>query len=266
MTQRTLVALVAGLFVGSVSAAQSYSSLAKLPDWSGYWRGGPPGGVPQGSGLPGAGGPPPAGAPARSRPPLNTAAQARMDEFSQPGVDPGNRERYCSPFRFVGSNASFTGFDVVFSPGRVTILNEEGLIRRIYTDGRKASEDGVESLGGSSTGHWEGDTLVVETIDIDHTASYPGEIQAGASPIGSNAKILERLRLIAKDSLQIETTIIAPELLTAPFKSTQVLQRDLEHTPIQRTGCVKNDRLVDPVTGFQRFDLTPPADIPPPPP
>lgn len=263
MNTRVFIATAACLLIAGVQsalAAQDYASLAKLPDWSGFWTGAPPaGGAP-----PATGGPPSAGGN-KNQPPLNAAAQARWDEGRKPGFDPGNRDRYCSPFRFVGNNASFTGIDVVFSPGRVTITNEEGLIRRIYTDGRSLPTDGIESLGGSSVGHWEGDTLVVETIDLDHTASYPGEIQAGASPIGSNAKVYERMRLIKKGSLQIETTLVAPELFTAPYKYTQVLNYDGKHTPIQRTACVKNDRLIDPVTGKQRFDLTPPDDIPPPP-
>lgn len=184
--------------------------------------------------------------------------------MSVPGVDPGNHDRHCQPFRFVGDNGFMTGFETLYTLGRVTTTNEQRLIRRIYID-RLLPTDGLESLAGSSVGHWEGKTLVVETVDIDHKAAYLRESDAGASLIGHDVRILERFYLANTNTLQIETALIAPELLTAAYKSTQSFKRDRNYMPIQRTACVKDDRLIDPATGKQRFDLTPPADIPPPP-
>lgn len=244
---------IAALALGSAEGAQDYASLAKYPDFTGFWiagGGGPPGGGGAGNFLTG-------GAP------LKPELAERLTKLNQSGVDPGGRDRYCSPFGFTGNNASFTGFDIVFSPGRMTLINEEGLIRRIYI-GRRMPKDAVDSLGGTSVAQWRGRTLVVETAFIDPQSKYPAATVAGAPAIGRNAHITEWFTLEGR-TLQIRMTMTAPQMLTGPFTTTRTYQRDEKHWPIQRTSCVDNDRLVDPVTGFQRFDLTPPSDIPPPP-
>jgi hypothetical protein len=44
-----------------------------------------------------------------------------------------------------------------------------------------------------------------------------------------------------------------------------IYHRDRGHVFVDDLSCVEDDRSIDPVTGKQRFDLTPPADLPPPP-
>jgi hypothetical protein len=59
-------------------------------------------------------------------------------------------------------------FEILMTPGRVTMLGEGdgNRMRRIYTDGRPHLEDPDLSLHGNSVGHWEGETLVVDTTAI----------------------------------------------------------------------------------------------------
>lgn len=264
-TRRIIAALAALLSSGVALAAQDYAALSKWPDFTGFWiesRGAPgaaPAANPAGQGVAPAG--PPGGFTGGA--PLKPALAKRLADMNAPGFDPGGRERYCSPFGFAGNNASLTGFDLVYSPGRLTLINEEGLIRRIYV-GRTFPKDAVDSLGGTSIAHWEGSTLVVETAYIDPQSKFPMAVIAGSAPIGKDARITEWFSMKGK-KLTIKMTMIAPDLLTAPFTTTRSYQRDDAHWPIQRTSCVDNDRQIDPVTGKQRFDLTPPADLPPPP-
>ena len=107
---------------------------------------------------------------------------------------------------------------------------------------------------------------MVQTSGLDHTASYPNERVPAAPEIGPGAGVTERIFLKAPDTLEIDAVLTAPAMLTRPYKSVQFYQRDRNYTPEDKSPCVKNDRLVDPVTGKQRFDLTPPPDLPPPPP
>jgi len=65
--------------------------------------------------------------------------------------------------------------------------------------------------------------------------------------------------------LQVDTVITAPKLFTGPYETSFEYKRDRNHTPEQTTICVPNDRSIDPTTGKQRFDMTPPVDLPPPP-
>jgi hypothetical protein len=59
--------------------------------------------------------------------------------------------------QFTGSNGGFTeAVEFLFTPGRVTLTNERGLIRRIYTDGRPMPTGVNPTNTGWSIGRWEG--------------------------------------------------------------------------------------------------------------
>jgi hypothetical protein len=178
----------------------------------------------------------------------------------------GDPKRWCRPPQFVGYNGGFVDMvEVLFTPGRVTLTSEMGLIRRIYTDGRALPPDPEPSNMGTSIGHWEGNTLVVETIGLNPESLFPG-IAPGAPKIGRDARVSERISLKDPNTLQIETTLVAPDILTAPDKRTRSYARAPRHVLREVTFCADNDRSIDPNSGKQRFDMTPPADLPPPPP
>jgi hypothetical protein len=67
------------------------------------------------------------------------------------------------------------------------------------------------------------------------------------------------------DTLEIVMRLDAPEALTEPFTTTFVYERDHGHRFHEQSDCVDEDRAIDPASGSQRFDLSPPADLPPPP-
>jgi hypothetical protein len=152
------------------------------------------------------------------------------------------------------------------SPGRLTIVSELGLVRRIFTDGRAVPADWPETREGLALGHWEGDgTLVVETTHLSPDVSYH-LVGSNIVTLGRGAYITERLRLIDADHLRVDTTLVAPDLLTAPEQRTRVFVRaPADYVPRQWDSCWSEDRSIDPASGRQRFDLTPPADLPPPP-
>jgi hypothetical protein len=94
---------------------------------------------------------------------------------------------------------------------------------------------------------------------------YPGP-QQGSVPIGRGARISERIRLKGPDTLVFEITTIAPEVLARPDKRSREYVRSSKPIANEITFCTDYDRSIEPGTGKQRFDLTPPADLPPPPP
>src|SRR6267142_443801 len=65
-------------------------------------------------------------------------------------------------------NPPHTAKDILFTPGRVTMLGESdgNRLRRIYTDSRPHPADPDPTFHGHSIGHWEGQTLVVDTVGI----------------------------------------------------------------------------------------------------
>jgi hypothetical protein len=233
----------------AAARAAAIDSLKSLPDWSGWW------------GLEG----PLSGEFQRTPPPLKPDLLAGMQNVMASDAG-GFRDLYCRPSQFAGYSGGFAeSIEFLFTPGRVTLTNESGLIRRIYTDGRSLPDQFDPSAAGLSVGHWEGQTLVVETTGIHPKALYP-QPYAGAIPVGTNVRIVERISLRDPQTLQFDVTMTAPDIFTATDRRTRVYSRVPKHTALQISFCSDSDRAIDPKTGKQRFDMTPPADLPPPPP
>lgn len=100
----------------------------------------------------------------------------------------------------------------------------ENAFRAIYIDGRKHMDPDlvVRSFNGESIGHWEGDTLVVDTTAFDpehHT------IDVGV-PISDQFHIVERIRLVdGGASLEIAYTMTDPKMWDGEWKSTKWWKR-----------------------------------------
>jgi hypothetical protein len=183
-----------------------------------------------------------------------------LGALADPDAQQQNRPGYCSPMVFSGFNGGFEdSIEFLFTPGRVTITSELGLLRRVSLN-RPLPTDVDESAMGTSVGHWDGSTLVVETTGLDRN----GFLMNGVK-IGANARIVERISLKGKDTLQIARRVVAPDVLTAPSEMNLVFLRDRDHVFHEASHCAKDDRSIDAGSGQQRFDLTPPADLPPPP-
>jgi hypothetical protein len=108
------------------------------------------------------------------------------------------------------------GYPVEFvqRPEQLTIIYETyNEVRRVFLDGRVIPErDILPSRGGTSWGHWEGDTLVVETTGLKESIDQP-------TAHGAQARIVERytpLTTGGRRRLDVEVTIHDPEFYTAP--------------------------------------------------
>ena len=111
--------------------------------------------------------------------------------------------------------ASFGGF-VVSSPEAVAILYEASpgpYYRVIYTDGRTHPTDWDTSYMGHSIGHWEGDTLVVDTVALDDTTWLGGP---GSSLHSDKEHVIERWTRKG-NQVTIETTVEDPVMFTKPW-------------------------------------------------
>lgn len=232
----------------------TYDSLRELPDFSGGWYIA----LDTISSLP--------------APPLKPEAATQLRGWRaqvKAGRDPadlGLKRSYCQPRRFTGFNSGLQDyFEILFTPGRVTITNELGLIRRIPIDPRPLAADLPESNTGTSVAHWEGRALVIETSGLKHDALYETPFTSYAPiRIGRGVHITERIALKERDVLEIDTRVIAPEVQDKPFDMVTLYRRERWHVFHEIDDCADN-RSFDNVTGRERFDLTPPADLPPPP-
>jgi hypothetical protein len=203
----------------------SWASIAKLPDWSGIWEvtfgGGPRGGGEQ-----------PALTPEYAKRLADyRAAQQRGDIQDTPAAN-------CVPNGMPSIMTQPYPMEILFTPGKVTIVIEAySQWRQIFTDGRKHPEDPDLTFNGHSIGHWEGDTLVVDTVGFttDTVLGFSGARHS------DKMRIVERMRLSGPDTLEIETTITDPEALAKPWTSKSVYGRHRDWT-LAEYVCQQNNR------------------------
>jgi hypothetical protein len=128
--------------------------------------------------------------------------------------------------------------ELLFTPGKVTILIEAYMqIRHIYTDGRPLPDDPDLTFNGTSIGHWEGDTLVVESVGF--TPDTP--LGAGGMQHSDKMRITERIRLANPDLIEIATTVADPEALQQPYTRTSNFARHRDWTMAEYV-CQQNNR------------------------
>jgi hypothetical protein len=117
-------------------------------------------------------------------------------------------------------------FELLVTPGRVTLLGEGdgNRLRRIYTDGRAHPADPDPSFHGHSIGHWEGRTLVVDTVALLPQA-YLAVNEAVGVPNNGDMHIVERIHLLDPVTLADDLEITANKLLSKTWKTTRKYYR-----------------------------------------
>jgi hypothetical protein len=139
--------------------------------------------------------------------------------------------------------------ELLFTPGRATLISEEGpAVRRIYIDGRSHDPTAEPTYLGESIGHWEGRTLVVDTTAISPKAQLIGAVHTSGY-----AHIVERVHLKDRTHLQIDTVVEDSLALEKPWRYTRIYQA-LSSAFVEAV-CLDNNRDAD---GGEP-DLTPPA-------
>ena len=183
------VATAFGFLAGVPAEAQT----ADEPDLSGVWLATSP-----------------RSAGGANRPNLTARAQADLDAFD-PLDDPVIR---CVPPGFPRSGLIIYPFEIVQSDDVIVFLYETfGMIRRIYMDGRELPDYLPPAISGYSTGHWNGDELVVETSRV-----APGLLSGGGIRQFGDVSVVERYRLVDEGrGLELDVTVSAPETFVEPW-------------------------------------------------
>ena len=106
---------------------------------------------------------------------------------------------------------------IVQTPDYVTImaeLNHE--VRIIPIDGRPGFPERVTQWTGDSRGHWEGDTLIVETRNQKTNRHFYG-VQMLNSVMSENFRVVERFTRTAPDQIRYQATVHDPDVFTSPW-------------------------------------------------
>jgi hypothetical protein len=133
-----------------------------------------------------------------------------------------------------------TPIQILETPGQVSMLVEEPNFFRIIHLNQKHAADPDPSFMGDSVGHWEGDTLVVDTIGLTDKTT----IDAAGMPHSEDLHVIERLRRAAKDTLEDLITIDDPKTFTSTW-TTATHFRLRTGMQIMEYICQNNRNLAD---------------------
>ena len=126
------------------------------------------------------------------------------------------------------------------TPDYVVIFTEMVHEARIVPlDGRPHISGDIHQWLGDSRGHWEGDTLVIETNRFTDKSSFSGAL-VGKGASGHSFRLVERLRRIDEATLLYEFTVEDPEWWTAPW--TAAVPWKKTEGPIFEYACHEGNR------------------------
>ncbi|HXP85025.1 MAG TPA: carboxypeptidase-like regulatory domain-containing protein [Bryobacteraceae bacterium] len=131
----------------------------------------------------------------------------------------------------------------VHTPTFLAMLFTEDPPRQIFLDGRPHPKNPDPNWLGHSIGHWEGDTLVVDTVGFNGLAWYGGGL-----PSTENLHVVERYTRTDLGHLELEITIEDPAVLRTPW--TQKRKADLDpHEDVEEYVCTENNKDVEHMVG-----------------
>ena len=255
------LALAATLLLCCAAGIQAQT---KMPDWSGQWE--IVGVTPNASG----------GVQESFEqvlkemqwsPPNKPEVQATLDQMAAPlksSQDQGAGPLASGPTCTWGFPAIMIDsplmFEILPTPEETVLIFSGREVRHVYTDGREHTpkDELWATPWGDSIGHWEGDALVVDTIAVKSAARgaspdfLPITAFGGGGPAGfrmkvvanlsSQARFVERIRMVDKGHLEDQITIIDPATLTEPWHLSRTYHRVANVRRMVYEDCEGEDR------------------------
>ncbi|HXP84295.1 MAG TPA: hypothetical protein VN841_06225 [Bryobacteraceae bacterium] len=140
------------------------------------------------------------------------------------------------------------GNEIIQAPGYVVIRSEMVHETRVIpTDGRSHVGSGIKTYMGNSVGHWEGNTLVVETTNLRPEAAAGGRYTDAA-------KVTERFTRTAPDELIWEATINDPNVWTKPYTLRYPYKLDPEYKLYEYACHEGNYMMLDSLKGARLLE------------
>ncbi|HXD75905.1 MAG TPA: hypothetical protein VN628_19300 [Vicinamibacterales bacterium] len=157
----------------------------------------------------------------------NTYVQ--FDDFDDPtGLGPYDRCISRGPLGSVFPVIYNNGNQIFQFPGYVVIRYEMiHEVRVVPLDGRSHVSPKIRTFMGDPRGHWEGNTLVVETTNLNGRTGAQGN--GNLLMMSDEAKIVERYTRTGPETLQYEVTVNDPRTRTKPWTASFPLRRDMSY-------------------------------------
>jgi hypothetical protein len=145
---------------------------------------------------------------------------------------------HCLPRGITAAGALFP-YELVQTPARLVMIFEDDIPshRTVYLDGRGHPKDPNPNWMGHSIGHWEGDTLVVDTIGFNDKSW----LDAQGRPHTEKLHVIERIRRPNLGHLEIEFTLDDPGAYAKPWIVRRVADLDTQDE-IGEYVCTEGER------------------------
>jgi len=173
--------------------------------------------------------------------------------FEDPEVFPlGER---CVNFGIPRLQAGYNSYvQIVQSPGYVMIMNEMAHDARVIPlDGRPHLDSRIRMWNGDSRGHWDGETLVVDTTNFSPKSDFMGSHE--------NLHLTERFRRVSREILEYEFTVDDPTTWTA--KWTAMIPLALKNELIYEYACHEGNEAIPDMLRGHRFEERAATKTPP---
>jgi hypothetical protein len=124
-------------------------------------------------------------------------------------------------------------YQIVQTPGYVVIRYEMiHEARVIPLDGRPHVGKNIRQWNGDPRGHWDGNTLVVDTVNFNDRGSIATSAATGrirGIPQSEALHVIERFTPVDRNTIDYEVTIDDPKVYTKPWKAAMPLTRDAQY-------------------------------------
>ncbi|HLH42001.1 MAG TPA: hypothetical protein VKV74_03365 [Bryobacteraceae bacterium] len=148
----------------------------------------------------------------RGEEPLTAFGAELLSKHGQPGtVGPSQQ---CLPDGVPHADLLPEPFKIIQTPGEVVMLYEvETIFRQVFTDGRQIPFDPSPTWLGYSVGHWEGETLVVDTRGFNDLSW----LDARGHGHSEDMRVQERFHRRDFGHLEVAVTVEDPKVFTRPI-------------------------------------------------
>ncbi|HEV8416802.1 MAG TPA: hypothetical protein VGQ49_24620 [Bryobacteraceae bacterium] len=143
---------------------------------------------------------------------------------------------HCFPAGVPRSMYVPTSFQIIQTADYIVFLHERTSWRIVALNGRAHLPDGIRLWQGDSVGRWEGDTLVVDTTNLNGKTW----LNEGGEVVSYAEHVVERFTPTAPDSVAYEATVTDPVVYTRPWTIAVSFKRD--KFELAEAACHEEDR------------------------
>ena len=142
---------------------------------------------------------------------------------------------------------------ILETPGQVTLISDAyNEMWFVYMDQKHPPREDIEpTYHGDSVGHWEGDTLVIDTIGFNTRTTLD---QVGM-PHSEDMHVITRVRRTDAKTLEFHITIDDPKTFSKPWSKRQIYKKAADDARISEVVCENQRNGLDPNTGYQSLDF-----------